>query len=602
MAKIPEEKIDEIRSSVNVVHYISQYVNLKKAGQNYKGLCPFHTEKTPSFVVSPDKQIYHCFGCGKGGNIFSFIMEYEKLSFGEAVRRAAEFAGIILPEYRDERSPEEISYFDRLYAINESACRFFEQALYHPGAKKWLRYLTDRHISEATIKTFRIGYAPDSYEKLQAHLKKEGFPIEDCAKLGLVQKKEHGSGYFDKFRHRIIFPFQNISGKILGFGGRKLRENQPAKYLNSPESPIYKKGELLYGLHQAIDAIRAKDFVVLVEGYFDLLRLVENQFRNAVASSGTALTPTQARLIRRYTKNVRIAYDGDSAGIKAAIRNGFILEKEGLNVTITALPEGEDPDSFVLEQGIKPFEKLLESGQSPLDFRIEAFFAETPNPSYQAKEQFLTETLQELSDLKNALRLGHYIHRLAEAFQINEQALVDQMRKLRRFRKKNEPLPAEQTREAPQDSGYAFTGMHRAEAGIIGLLLNGQPEVRNFIMQSVSFDLFENEPLIRIYDQIMMELEEYGQIDAGKFLLRFQEDEPMKRLLSEIALQEYKDEMKFARDCIFQLKKWQLEKKSRELQELIRQESASSDSVLHYSQELIAVRRQLNELTKTHQE
>ncbi len=602
MAKIPEEKIDEIRASVNVVHYINQFVNLKKTGQNYKGLCPFHTEKTPSFVVSPEKQIYRCFGCGKGGNIFSFIMEYEKLSFVEAVRKAAEFAGISLPEERADQSPEETSYFDRLYAINESACRFFEAALYKPGAKKWLQYFLDRQISETTIKAFRLGYAPDSFDKLLPHLKKEGFTPEECATLGLVQKKEHGQGYYDKFRHRIIFPFQNIGGKILGFGGRKLREEQQPKYLNSPESPIYKKGELLYGLHQAIDAIRKKNFVVLVEGYFDLLRLVEHQFKNVVASSGTALTSRQARLIRRFTKNVHIAYDGDIAGIHAAIRNAKILEQEGLTVTVVSLPEGEDPDSFVLEHGIKAFEQLLRKGKTPLDFRIAAFLKESPNPSFEVKEQFLQEVLQDLSEVQNPIRLGQYMHQLAETFQINEQLLMEQLNKTRRFKKKLAPLPEETSSDQTRPAGFTFTGMHRAEAGIIGLLLEGSEEVRNYILQALSYELFENEPYIRIYDRLMIELEEHGQLDTGKLMTFFQEDEPVKQLLSEIALQEYKDPMKFARDCIFQLKKWQLEKKSRELQELMRQEAGSQESLLHYSQELIAVRRQLNELSKTHQE
>ncbi|HID39352.1 MAG TPA: DNA primase, partial [Calditrichaeota bacterium] len=285
MARIPEDKIDEVRLSANIVHYISQFINLKKAGRNYKGLCPFHTEKTPSFVVSPEKQIYHCFGCGKGGNIFSFIMEYEKLSFFEAVQKAADFAGIVLPKEKYE--PEKQNYFQKLYRLNEIACSHFEKNLFKSKNKHWLKYFLERGLSEDTIHDFRLGYAEDRLNTLTSLLKREGEDVAEAAKLGLIQRRDNRDEYFDKFRHRVIFPFHNIQGKIVGFGGRKLREEQQPKYLNSPESPVYYKGKTLYGLHKAIPAIRSKGYVILVEGYFDLLRLYENGFRNVAASSGT---------------------------------------------------------------------------------------------------------------------------------------------------------------------------------------------------------------------------------------------------------------------------------------------------------------------------
>lgn len=600
MAKIPEDKIDEIRTSVNLVHYIGQFVNLKKAGKNYKGLCPFHTEKTPSFNVSPEKQIYHCFGCGKGGNIFSFIMDYEKLSFTEAVRKAADFAGIILPKPGPE-SQERSSYFDKLYSINESACQFFEDALRKPANKRQLKYFQDRSISEQTLKLFRLGYAPDGFEHLLRYLRKNNVDLVEAAKLGLIQKREGRESYYDKFRHRVIFPFQNVSGKIIGFGGRQLRKEDPPKYLNSPESPLYKKGELLYGLHQAITPIREKQFVVVVEGYFDLLRLVENQFKNVVASSGTAMTEQQARLIRRYTKEVYIAYDGDEAGIKAAIRNAQILEKQDLNVYIAPLPAGDDPDTFVLENGLKAFEEILKDRKTPLEFRIATFFSGHQNPALEAKNQFIQDMLNDLAELKDKVKVSFYLHQIAERFQINENLLIEQLNHIRYFRRKQiAPDEVEESQTKPLQ--LIFSGVPKAEAGIVSLLLSGAKTVRDYILHHVSYELFENEIFIRIYEEAIQELEETGELDSGRIMLRFQDDQAVEQVLSELALSEYEDAMRYARDCIFQLQKYQLEKKSRELQTMIKEDHNSPEAVLHYTQELLQIRRELNQLEKAHKQ
>ncbi len=599
MAKIPEDKIDEIRTSVNLVHYIGQFVNLKKAGKNYKGLCPFHTEKTPSFNVSPEKQIYHCFGCGKGGNIFSFIMDYEKLSFTEAVRKAADFAGIMLPK-PGAASEEKSSYFDKLYQINETACLFFEEALRKPSSKRQLKYFKDRSISEHTLKTFRLGYAPDGFEYLLRHLRKHKVDLAEAAKLGLIQKRENKESYYDKFRHRVIFPFQNVSGKIIGFGGRQLRKEDPPKYLNSPESPLYKKGELLYGLHQAVTAIREKQFVVVVEGYFDLLRLVENQFKNVVASSGTALTEQQARLIRRYTKDVYIAYDGDEAGIKAAIRNAQILEKQDLNVFIAPLPAGDDPDTFVLENGLKAFEEILQDRKTPLEFRITTFFSSSKNPALEEKNQFIQDMLNDLAELKDMVKVSFYLHHIAERFQINENLLIEQLNHIAYFRRKQAAVTDESPETQDKPLNIIFSGVPKAEAGIVSLLLSSAKSVRDYILHNVSYELFENDIFIRIYEEAIQELEETGQLDSGRIMLRFQDDEAAEHVLSKLALTEYEDALRYARDCIFQLQKYQLEKKSRELQVMIKEDHSSPEAVLHYTQELLQLRRELNKLEKAH--
>ncbi len=612
MARIPEEKIDEVRFSANIVHYINQFVNLKKAGRNYKGLCPFHTEKTPSFIVSPEKQIYHCFGCGKGGNVFSFIMEYEKLSFFEAVQKAADFAGIVLPKEKYE--PEKQDYYQKLYNLNEIVCAHFEENLFKSKNKRWLKYFLERGLSEETIHDFRLGYAEDTMNKLTRLLKEKKEDLAEAVKLGLIQRRDNRDEYFDKFRHRVIFPFFNIQGKIVGFGGRKLREEQQPKYLNSPESPVYYKGKTLYGLHKAIPSIRSKGYVILVEGYFDLLRLYENGIRNVAASSGTALSDDQAKLMRRYTSAVYIAFDGDEAGTKAVIRSARIIEKMDMDAFIIRLPAGEDPDSFILGYGAGEFEKLIKGRQQPLEFEIARFFEANPQPPMEVQEKFIGEILDSLAEMRNQIKAGMYIHQIADRFRINENLLVEQLNNIKRSKRRFRRPQKAETLDAPAQDIKAEnnlpqtkkpvvkSGVHKAEAGIIYLLLNGGQETRNFLLEQIEYQLFENDIFIRIYEQMMQDLEEEGKIDANKVILHFQkeEDEEITQVLSELMLIEDTPSIKFARDCLFQLQKWQLEKRSREISQLLREEQSSPESAMHYTRELSSIRKELNRLEKEH--
>ncbi|HGY55438.1 MAG TPA: DNA primase [Caldithrix abyssi] len=610
MARIPEDKIDEVRLSANIVHYISQFVNLKKAGRNFKGLCPFHTEKTPSFVVSPEKQIYHCFGCGKGGNVFSFIMEYEKLPFFEAVQKAADFAGIVLP--KEEYKPEKKDYFQKLYRINEIACSHFEENLAKAKNKRWLKYFLDRGLSEETIRAFRLGYAEESNNPLTRLLEKQGEDLQEAAKLGLIQQRDNRKAYFDKFRHRVIFPFFNVQGKIVGFGGRKLREEQQPKYLNSPESPIYYKGKTLYGLHKAIPAIRNKNYVLLVEGYFDLLRLYESGIRNVVASSGTALSDDQAKLMRRYTSAVYIAFDGDEAGIKAALRSAQIVEKFDLDAFIIPLPAGEDPDSFVAENGADEFEKLIGNRMQPLEFEMDRFFANNADAPLQVQEKFINDILDGLAEMSNQIKAAMYIHQLADRFRISESLLVEQLNKVKRSKRRfRKPPPSstadETTGEArpeapvrPEKRIVVQSGVYKAEAGVIYLLLNGDREIRHFLLEHIEHQHFENDAFIRIYEHIMHELEEEGAIEADKVISHFQEDAEVTQILSEMMLSDETPSIKYARDCLFQLQKWQLEKRSREISQLLREEQSSPESAMHYTRELSNIRKEINKLEKEH--
>ncbi len=599
LSKIPEEKIDEIRSSTNIVHYISQYLTLQKDGQNFKALCPFHSEKTPSFKINPEKQIFHCFGCGKGGNVFSFIMEYEHLSFPESLKQAADFSGIEIAF--EEKDEEAENYFQKLYDINEKACRFLEEMLHKPQNKTKLNYFKDRHLSLETIQSFRLGFAPDSYDKLLLFLKQENVDLNEAQKLGLIQNKKNETGFYSKFRYRVMFPFMNNTGKIIGFGGRKLRDEQQPKYLNSPESPVYKKGQILYGLHLAIHAIRQNDYAIVVEGYFDLLRLFESGIKNVVASSGTALTDNQAKLLRRYTKNVYISYDGDPAGVKAAIRNAYILENNNLNAFIIPLPENDDPDTFILKNSISAYHALLSKKEQPLNFEINSFFGVNENPSLDKKNSFINEVLANLINQPDAVKTGLYLHLLADRLQINEGLIIDQYNRYKRARLKrnrqNTISKEEPIKDSTEFSGI-YTGQFKAEEGLIKLLISQSKDIRNMIIETVRHELFENDDFITLYEYMIEEFEETGNINISKMIENFQHKERLTQIISDAALFKTANPEKFSRDCIYQLEIWQLQKQSQELSAIIKVESKSIETVLHYTSELTGIRRKIDALQK----
>ncbi len=606
--KIPQEKIEEIRVSVNLVHYISQYVTLKKTGRNVTGLCPFHHEKTPSFVVNPEKQFYKCYGCGRGGNLYSFIMEYEKLTFPEAVRKAADFAGIILPKPKTV-SPEVETRQQKLYAANEKACRFFEKELQKEANSTWLAYFTNRDISAETIRKYRLGYAPDQYEALPDIFRGEETAIAE--ELGIIQKRRDDKGYYGKYRHRVIFPFFNTSGKIIGFGGRKLREEQQPKYLNSPESEVYKKGALLYGLFQGVEAMREKEFVFLVEGYFDLLRLAEHKVYNVVASSGTALTDLQARILKRYTRQVYIAYDGDPAGRKAAVRNARILENQELNVHILPMPAGEDPDSLVQRRGIEALTELIRHKKLPVEFQLDQFRAANPDVTLEEKDAFISEFLRELAAFNNTVKAGLYVHHLSEQLQVSESMLVAELNRLKRqqFRQRkmrqeasartDKAQPAGESAEKPSPLRNLKRGVFRAEQGLIRLLLNGSDELRQHIFHETGADLFLNDDYQSLYQILLDKFEEEGKIDSHALYDELQDRPPLQALIAGMSVDTDLLELRFADDCIYQLKKWQLEQEARQLSELIRHEKDSEEAQIHYTVELNRVRKSIAALEKS---
>ena len=593
MASIPQSKIDEIQAAADIVQVISRYVALKKAGKNLKGLCPFHQEKTPSFIVSPEKQIYHCFGCGKGGNVFNFLMETEKITFIEVVRNLASDYGIKLPRH-EERSADAENVFDRLYLANGAAATFYQKQLFQEANQKPLNYLRKRQLSDATVKKFGIGYAPKSWDSLQKYMQKQTVQTKTLVELGLIQKRDSGGGYFDKFRNRIMFPFQSTSGRFVGFGGRRLVESDQPKYLNSPESEIYRKGELLYGLNFAITKIREMNLVILVEGYFDLLRLADSGIENVVASSGTAITEQQGRLLKRYTSRVLIAYDSDEAGISAAIRNSEILEQLELDVYILRIPAPHDPDSFILENGKEAFLELIRQRVTPFDMKLQSITGQMQELSDEDKNQAVDEMLQSLVKLPNEIKIGLYIHRLSEKMEIAENFLIARFNRL----KQRQRVGITASEKLPPVEKFRV-GEWQAEENIIALLLLNESALSNQILHQLSVADFENEPLRNLFDRISREWEETGSVDQQRLTSEFSHAAE-GTFLARLLLLEINYPEKLAADCIYRLRKRSLDKRFNEIKRIMNEESASHNAVMHYLKELTEIRHKLSEIEKEH--
>jgi DNA primase len=448
--KFDSALLDRIRSSVNLVDLISGYARLRKQGQNFVGLCPFHQEKTPSFSVSETKQIFKCFGCGAGGDAFGFIQQIEHLSFPEAVEFLARRSGIPIEHPAGPASDESSRMRARLLEIMQSAEEYFRSALEQDAEA--LEYLTERDISAETVEQFGLGYAPGG-GRLEGLLERKGYRIDELESCGLLVRNEAGERY-EKFRRRLMFPIRNLSGQAIAFGGRLLGDGRP-KYLNSPETPLYHKGMHLYGLGVSRDAIRRQGFAVVVEGYFDCI--IPHQFgvRNVVASLGTALTESQVRLLGRYTRRVVVNFDPDTAGMAAALRSIDLFLAGGFQVNVLTLPGGEDPDSYLRHQGVAGYQERIKTSLPFVDFLLDFHLARQKNPGSPASKQRVTdEVMPYLARLPNRVERAEYLSRLASRLAVPEAVLVAELRKYSRRREgaaalrppaQPEPTPAEKT-------------------------------------------------------------------------------------------------------------------------------------------------------------
>ncbi len=438
--------IDEVRDKADIVQVVSEYITLKPAGQNFKALCPFHKEKTPSFMVNPSRQMFRCFGCGEGGNVFTFLMKIDGLTFGEAVKTLARRYGVELKTEDGEEIDRGARLRQRLLDLNRRVGAYFQRNLVDDKiGGRALEYLKKRGVSDDAIRTFAIGYARDGWDNLCSTLGKKASELELLETVGLVSKRKQG-GYYDRFRGRIIFPITDIAGNVRGFGGRVLETEvgavheppsaageraQEAKYLNSPESPVYHKSRTLYGLHQARDAVRSEGFVVLVEGYMDVIGLFDAGIRNVVATCGTALTPQQCGLIKRYTERPVVFFDADSAGTSASLRSFGVFSGEGLRPRAFKADGGADPDDYVKRVGGEALKKELSQAPPFPEFLISETLRRHDVGSVDGKLRVLKEVLPSLSRLTEVEK-NHYVRTLADELAVDQEAVFAELRKVSR--------------------------------------------------------------------------------------------------------------------------------------------------------------------------
>jgi len=423
--------IDEIKSRLDIVEVIRSYIKLQKAGANYRALCPFHNEKKPSFFVSPARQIWHCFGCGKGGSIFNFVMDIEGVEFGDALRTLAQKAGVELkredPKLKTERQ--------RLYEISELTCRFFEKQLEESSAGKEIRkYLLDRGIKEESIKKWRLGYAPDIWEGLSNFLVGKGYKREEIEKGGLALKSEKTGNYYDRFRARIIFPIFDLSSQVVGFGGRIFKQTQrpdgqpEAKYINTPSTLLYDKSRILYGLNKAGIEVRRKNSCILVEGYVDVIMLNQAGFENVVATSGTALTPYQLKILKRYSDNLLTAFDMDVAGDTATKRGIDLAQAQGFGIKVVTMPKETDP-ADIISKSPEDWQNLINRAKSIHDFYFENTLSKFDKNTLEGKKEISKVLLPVIKRIPNKIEQAVWVQGLAENLGVKEEDILEELQK-----------------------------------------------------------------------------------------------------------------------------------------------------------------------------
>ena len=560
---LSEEKVSEIRDRSSILEVVSDYVALKKTGKNYKGLCPFHSEKTPSFMVNEEKQIFHCFGCGEGGDVFTFLMKVGHFSFPQAVEELAKRYGVKLPTRElSVTQKKEMAKREVLFQINQIASEYFHDLLTkRREGEEGRRYLSQRGISPEFIAEHRLGYSIDRWDGLVQHLQEKKVSLELAWELGLIFPKKR-EGWYDAFRGRILFPIFDLHQRVVGFGGRVIREGQP-KYLNSPESSIYHKGEVLYGLHVAKRYVIEKDCVIIVEGYFDLLTLHQYGLKHSVATLGTALTTQHIRTLKRYTKNLITIFDADQAGIQATLRSlPLFLEEEVVGKTI-ALPQGEDPDGFLRKGNLEDFWKRAERAVPLIDFFFERLMKITDVKSIDGKVRVAKEGVALLGKIPDKIRRDFYTKVLAEKLDVKESFLYEMLRS-----SPKEPSKAgEDLRKSSLEKTFP-----KAEEMVVRLMIH-HPEVIPTISKEGILKEFESPILQKIAEALEDLYQRKERLDLPEVLANVEED--LKGKLCELAFQESEleggDRRKILQDCIQKICEKGLKKEKGELLKRIKE-------------------------------
>ncbi len=572
---IPEGKIAEIRERANILQVVADFVSLRKAGKNYLGLCPFHGERTPSFTVNEEKGIFHCFGCGAGGNVFHFLMRVNSLSFPEAVKELAKRYQIPLPSRElSEAEKARRSLNAQFFEVNEIAAEYYHRVLMDlkEGAEG-RKYLEQRGIAKEVIREHRLGFAPSSWDSLSSFLQKKGVGLNLAERVGLILPRKEGKNsgapcnFYDRFRRRLIFPIILVGGKVCGFGGRIVDEAAasgiPAapKYMNSPESPVYSKGQILYGLNVAFGPIREAASALIVEGYMDLLSLSGKGIRNVVASLGTALTSAQVGLLGRYTRNAVLIFDADESGQKATQRSLELFLQEGMAVRVASLPAGFDPDSFVRKEEKEGFEQILAKALPLIDYLLEQALRRHPLGTVQGKVGAVRDLLPALNRLQDPLEQDLYVERVASRLGLKESQIRAHLR--------GGQIPSAQAEEKSRRSSR---GPAHERLLLQVMLLHHQ--VIPVVEEAVDADAFSDPRHKKLAREIMRGWKMEPGMEVQKFFTRL-EDEEAKELTSELLLtgESVMDADRMLRDCLKQMKLSRVRQEIRHVDEEIRHRS-----------------------------
>ena len=568
------EVIDEVISRNDIVDVISGYVKLKKNGSSYTGLCPFHNEKSPSFSVSPDKQIFHCFGCGVGGNVFTFISKIEGIGFKEAIENLADRAGIVLPKSENNEDSKKEELKSKVYKVNNFTADYYHKRLYEPKSKAGQEYVKQRKLTSETLESYNLGFS-GNYDELYRVLKKEGFNDEEIFESGLVKKNEQGQ-YVDFYRDRFMIPILDVRNRVIAFGGRVLGDAKRFKYLNSPENIVYSKGKHLFGLNVAKRYEHKK--LLIVEGYMDAISLHQRGITNVVAALGTALTTNQGWLLRKNAEQVILGFDADGAGQNAIMRAMEVMQNMGCDMRVLQMTGAKDPDEFIIKYGSARFQKLMNEAISLLEFRVKVLEQSLDLEVASDKVKFLNEIAKLIAKIDNTIEQEIYIEKLSKGYNISKEAIFGQVNKLQYSNKakvnnleKAKPVVIHKREEKVNNN--VPDEVIKRENTIISILINN-PENFQIIKHNMKVEDFKYELNNKIVKALYQELEK--EDSNINLVLDKMEDEEIKNHLTAIMAEDYgiTDNVKAIEDI---LKKYEREKLEKRRDELILQSSNEND-------------------------
>jgi len=589
MGLIPNDVINQVIERSDIVEIIGNYTALKKAGRNFKALCPFHHEKTPSFVVNPDKQIFHCFGCGVGGNVFGFLMRQEHLEFPEAVRFLANKAGVLIPEDGSSSPGPSRQLREEILKINALAAAFFHETLLNSreaGVKNARDNLKARGVDLDTVKKFQLGFAPNEWDALLKYLRSKGISEELVSKAGLIIAREGKSGFYDRFRNRIVFPISDVQDRCVAFGARAMQESDGAKYINSPETAVYTKGQHLFGLQLTKTAVGKLDQIIVVEGYMDMVMPYIHGVENIAASLGTALTVEQIRLIRRYTHNVVMLFDTDAAGQSAIIRSLDLLIDEDMNVQVATLAQDEDPDSFIRQQGTQAFNARVDGAQSLLDFKFDWLTTRYDPMTVEGKSKIATELLATIARYKSEVAKYELTRGLAQKLNVPENVLLKQSTHTKgQYGAFTEP-------EKKLKTSAAISTAHEY---LLALFLKDPAWVKA-ARENAGPEDFPDGPVRQVVNVIWSLADETSEWTANDLLVRLNDESTQSLVTRLISIEEGKlgDSALVFQDCIGKIQKEKQKKARSHLMEEIRLAETLKDT-----EKLDQLREQFNQLLKT---